>query len=170
MAAGDLQAVNPLFVILFAPVLAAVWLYLGKRQKDPPAPAKFGAGLLFMGLGFLVMFFAAQYVQAGAKVLPTWLVITYALHTWGELCLSPVGLSSMSKLAPQRMAGQVMGLWILSMSLGDDVAGLLSSQYDPDNLASLPGLFLKIFWWGMTGGVIMLALTPVLKRLMAGVK
>jgi POT family proton-dependent oligopeptide transporter len=170
MAAGDLQGLSPIFVILFAPVFAALWLFLGKRQKDPSTPAKFGAGLLLMGLGFLVMFFAAGYVQAGMKVLPTWLVITYALHTWGELCLSPVGLSSMSKLAPQRLAGQVMGLWILSMALGDNVAGLLSSQYDPNNLASLPELFLKIFWWGVTGGTIMLALTPLLKRLMAGVK
>jgi POT family proton-dependent oligopeptide transporter len=170
MPAGVLQAVNPILIIVFAPVLAALWLYLGKRERDPSAPAKLGAGLIFMGLGFLVMYVASGYVLSGEKVLPTWLVATYTLHTWGELCLSPVGLSSMSKLAPQRLVGQVMGLWMLSMAVGDNLAGLLSSEYDASHLESLPGLFTKIFWWGVVAGGLMLLVTPVLKRLMAGVK
>jgi POT family proton-dependent oligopeptide transporter len=164
--AGVLQAVNPILVIIFAPVFAALWLFLGKRRLDPTPPAKLGAGLLLMGLGFLVMFFGSHYVLAGLKVAPTWLVMTYLLHTWGELCLSPVGLSSMSKLAPARLAGQVMGLWVLSMALGDNLAGLLSSEYDGSHVDSLPGLFIKVFWFGMISGGLMLLATPWLKRLM----
>jgi POT family proton-dependent oligopeptide transporter len=123
-----------------------------------------------MGAGFLVMYIASLHVIAGTKVLPTWLVLTYLLHTIGELCLSPVGLSSMTKLAPQRFVGQVMGLWFLSMALGGNLAGQLSGEYDSSNLMSLPGLFLKIFWWGAAGGIAMLLLTPVLKRLMGNVR
>jgi proton-dependent oligopeptide transporter, POT family len=168
--AGVLQAVNPVFIIVFAPVLAAVWLSLGRRNRDLSIPVKFALGLLLLGAGFLVMYFASRYVLAGQKVLPTWLVVTYLLHTFGELCLSPVGLSSMTKLAPTRFVGQVMGMWFLSMALGDNLAGQLSGEYDANNLMSLPGLFLKIFWWGAIGGSVMLLLTPLLKRLMGGVK
>jgi POT family proton-dependent oligopeptide transporter len=103
-------------------------------------------------------------------VLPTWLIFTYLLHSLGELCLSPVGLSSMTKLAPTRFVGQAMGLWFLSMALGGNLAGQLSGEYDSSNLVSLPGLFLKVFWWGAIGGGIMLLLTPLLKRLMVGVR
>jgi POT family proton-dependent oligopeptide transporter len=168
--AGVLQGVNPIFIIVFAPVLAALWLSLGRRQRDLSAPTKFALGLLLMGGGFLVMYVASLRVITGEKVLPTWLICTYLLHTLGELCLSPVGLSSMTKLAPTRFAGQVMGLWFVSMALGDNLAGQLSGEYDSSNLLSLPGLFLKIFWWGAVGGGVMLLLTPLLKRLMGGVR
>ena len=103
-------------------------------------------------------------------MLPTWLVFTYLLHTLGELCLSPVGLSSMTKLAPTRFVGQVMGLWFLSMALGDNLAGQFFGVFDSSNLLSMPGLILKIFWWGALGGLAMLLLTPMLKRLMGGVR
>ena len=168
--AGVLQAVNPLFIIIFAPVLAALWLFLGKHNRDLSAPAKFGAGLIFLGLGFLVMYVAAGYVLAGQQVAMTWLVLTYLLHTWGELCLSPVGLSSMTKLVPTRFVGQVLGVWFMATALGTNLAGHLSGDYDAGNLESLPALFLKIFWWGAIGGGLMLLLTPWLKRLMPGVK
>jgi proton-dependent oligopeptide transporter, POT family len=170
ISAGVLQGVNPLLIIIFAPVLAGVWLSLGRRNRDFSAPTKFALGLLFMGGGFLVMYVASLHVMAGEKVLPTWLICTYLLHTIGELCLSPVGLSSMTKLTPDRYVGQVMGLWFLSMALGDNLAGQLSGEYDSSNLMSLPGLFLKIFWWGASGGGAMLLLTPLLKRLMGGVR
>lgn len=168
--AGILQGVNPALIIIFAPVLAALWLSLGRRNRDFSAPFKFALGLLFMGAGFLVMYVAALHVISGVKVLPTWLVLTYFLHTLGELCLSPVGLSSMTKLAPERFVGQVMGLWFLSMALGGNLAGQLSGEYDSSNLLSLPGLFLKIFWWGAIGGGVMLLLTPLLKRLTGAVR
>lgn len=165
-----LQAVNPFFVVVFAPVLAALWLALGRRNRDLSSPAKFAAGLLFMGLGFLVMYFAAARVLAGSKVAMSWLIVTYLLHTWGELCLSPVGLSSMSKLVPTRFVGQVLGVWFMAMALGTLTAGLLSAEYDSTQLQSLPALYLKIFWWGAIGGCAMLLFTPFLKRLMAGVR
>ena len=170
MPAGVLQAVNPFFIIVFAPVFAALWIALGKRGRDFNAAAKFGAGLILLGLGFMVMYFASQHVLAGEIVLPTWLVLTYLLHTFAELCLSPVGLSYMSKLAPPRFVGQVMGMWFLSMALGSNFAGQLSGQYDASHLESLPGLFLKIFWYGVIGGAVMLLLTPFVKRMMAGVR
>ncbi len=168
--AGVLQAVNPLFIILFAPVFAALWLFLGRHNRDLSAPAKFGAGLIFLGLGFLIMYGAAGFVLAGEKVAMTWLVCTYLMHTWGELCLSPVGLSSMTKLVPTRFVGQVLGVWFMATALGTNLAGRLSGDYDASNLESLPALFLKIFWWGAIGGGLMLLLTPLLKRLMPGVK
>jgi POT family proton-dependent oligopeptide transporter len=168
--AGTLQGVNPTFVIIFAPVLAALWLSLGRRNRDFSAPMKFALGLLLMGGGFFVMYVASLRVIAGALVLPTWLICTYLLHSLGELCLSPVGLSSMTKLAPTRFVGQALGLWLLSMALGGNLAGQFSGEYDSSNLLSLPGLFLKIFWWGVIGGGVMLLLTPMLKRLMVGVR
>jgi proton-dependent oligopeptide transporter, POT family len=170
MPAGVLQAVNPIFIILFAPLFAALWIALGKRGRDFNAAAKFGAGLILLGLGFLVMYVASQYTLAGQSVLPTWLILTYLLHTFAELCLSPVGLSYMSKLAPPRFVGQVMGMWFLSMALGSNMAGQLTGQYDATHLESLPALFIKIFWYGVIGGTVMLLLTPLVKRMMAGVR
>jgi proton-dependent oligopeptide transporter, POT family len=169
MPAGVLQAVNPFFVITLAGVFAALWIALGKRGRDPLASAKFGLALMLLGVGFLVMYFAAQHVLAGQLVLPTWLVLTYFLHTCGELCLSPVGLSYMSKLAPPRFVGQAMGVWFLSLALGGNLAGQLTGQYDASHLESLPALFLRIFWYGLIAGVAMLLLTPFVKRMMAGV-
>jgi proton-dependent oligopeptide transporter, POT family len=168
-SAAALQSINPFFIIVFAPVFAALWIALGKRGRDPNAAGKFGAGLLFLGAGFFVMYLGARHVAAGQIVLPTWLILTYLLHTFGELCLSPVGLSYMSKLAPPRFVGQVMGMWFLSMALGSNLAGQLSGQYDASDLASLPALFLKIFWYTVIAGVVMLLLTPVARKLMAGV-
>ena len=168
--AGVLQAVSPFLVIVLAPTFAWVWLALGRRNLDPPAPVKFALGLFFMGAGFLVMYYAAGHVLAGEKVAPTWLLSTYLLHTLGELCLYPVGLSYMSKLAPPRFAGQVMGLWFVSLALGGNLAGQLSGQYDSSHLESLPGLFSQVFWYGLIGGCVMLLLSPLIRRLMAGVK
>ena len=170
MPAGVLQAVNPLLIIIFAPVFAAIWVALGRRNLDPSSPAKFGLGLILMGVGFLVMYWAAGYVVQGHKVLPTWLLLTYLLHTFGELCLSPVGLSSMTKLAPARFVGQVMGVWFLATAVGNNLAGQFAGEIDPDNLPAMPGEFLDLFWWGAIAGAVMLALTPFIKRLMAGVK
>lgn len=168
--AGALQAVNPLMIVVFAPAFAALWVNLGRRMLEPSAPAKFALGLLFMGAGFWVMFAASRYVLQGEKVLPTWLVMTYLLHTFGELCLSPVGLSSMSKLAPPRFVGQILGVWFLATAIGVNLAGQFSGNIDPENVATMPGQFLYLFWWGVIGGAVMLALTPLIKRLMAGVQ
>jgi POT family proton-dependent oligopeptide transporter len=170
MPAGILQGVSSIVVILFAPLFSALWIGLGRRGKDPSTPVKFAAGLILMGLGFLVMYVASMRVIAGHRVLPTWLVLCYLVQMWGDLCLAPVGLSSMTKLAAPRFVGQVMGVWFLSIALGNNLAGQLATEYDAGNLASLPALFLKIFEWGALGGGVMLALNRPLKRLMAGVR
>jgi len=168
--AGVFQGMSSVYIIVFAPVFSALWLALGRRGRDLSTPVKFSAGLALMGVSFLVMYFASRYVIAGEKVLPTWLAVCYLVQMWGDLCLAPVGLSSMTKLAAPRFVGQVMGVWFLSLALGNNLAGQLAGEYDAGNLASLPALFFKIFEWGAVAGAAMLLLTPVLKRLMAGVK
>jgi proton-dependent oligopeptide transporter, POT family len=170
MPTAWLQGVNPLFIIAFAPVFGTLWVALGKRGRDLNAATKFGAGLILLGLGFLVMYFGSLHVLAGEKVLSSWLIVAYLLHTFGELSLSPVGMSYMTKLAPPRFVGQVMGIWFLSLALGSNLAGQLSEQYDASHLQSLPALFLKIFWYGVIGGGVMLALAQLMKRMMAGVR
>ncbi len=170
MSAGFLQAVNPFFIIVFAPMFAALWVWLGARNLDPSAPVKFALGLILMGVGFYVMFLASKYVVAGDKVLPTWLVLTYMFHTFGELCLSPVGLSSFSKLAPTRFVGQALGVWFMATSLGNNIAGQIASTFDWENPAQMPGQFMFIVWWGVIGGVVLLVLSPFMKKYMVGVK
>jgi POT family proton-dependent oligopeptide transporter len=168
--AGTFQSINPAFIIIFAPVFAALWVNLGRRNLDPSAPAKFALGLILMGVGFLVMVLAARYVVMGEKVLPTWLILTYLLHTFGELCLSPVGLSSMTKLAPARFVGQVMGVWFLATAIGNNLAGQFAGEIDPNNLPGMPGAFMYLFWWGFIAGAVLLALTPFIRKMMGGVK
>lgn len=170
MSAGTLQAVNPLFIIIFAPVFAALWVNLGKRNLDPSAPVKFALGLILMGVGFYVMVLASKYVVAGEKVLPTWLVLTYLFHTFGELCLSPVGLSSFSKLAPTRFVGQALGVWFLATSLGNNIAGQIAGGFSWDNPVNMPGQFMFIVWWGVTAGGVLLVLSPWLKRYVGGAR
>jgi POT family proton-dependent oligopeptide transporter len=91
-------------------------------------------------------------------------------HTWGELCLSPVGLSSMSKLAPARFVGQALGVWFLATAIGNNLAGQIAGEFDGSNVAAMPGQYLAIFWWGLIGGAVMFAITPMAKKLMGGVK
>jgi proton-dependent oligopeptide transporter, POT family len=169
MPAGVLQGTTALVTILFAPLFAALWIALGRRGRNPTPPVKFAAGLALLGLGYIVMFFASRYV-VGVQVSPLWLLVTYFLQECGDLCLSPVGLSSMTKLAPPRFVGQVMGLWFLALALGNNLAGQLSGEYDAANLSSLPGLFLKICGWSLASAAVMVLLTPLIKRLMGGVR
>ena len=129
--AGWFQSLNPMFILILAPFFAALWVHLGRRNLDPSIPAKFGLGLIQLGIGFLVMFVASKLVVSGDSVLPTWLFFTYLLHTTGELCLSPVGLSSISKLAPKRFVSQMMGIWFLGSALGNIIAGLVAGRFDP---------------------------------------
>ncbi|MEP7175427.1 MAG: peptide MFS transporter [Gemmatimonadales bacterium] len=122
------QSLPPLFIILFAPAFAALWVWLGHR--NPSSPAKFAIGLLLLGIGFAVLIGAATVAATGVRVSPMWLVISYLFQTLGELCLSPVGLSAMSKLAPARVAGLVMGVWFLASAVGNYLAGMAASVYE----------------------------------------
>ena len=139
------QSVPAAFVLLLAPIAAGIWIFLARRQKDPSIPVKFGLGLLFLGLGFVVMAGAAVFVAKGEKVLPTWLIATYFLHTVGELCLSPVGLSSVTKLAPQRLVGQMMGIWFLATSLGNLCAGLIAGAFSEKPCLKCPAVSCLLF-------------------------
>ncbi|KUJ83372.1 MFS transporter [Microbulbifer flavimaris] len=138
------QNVNPMFIIILSPFFAALWINLGKRMITPSYGMKCAIGLIIMASGFIVMFFAAQYAAEGLKVAPYWLVTTYFLHTVGELCLSPVALSAVSKLSPRRFAGQMMGVFVLTYSIGNIIAGLLAGNFDPNNVSELPKLYLQI--------------------------
>lgn len=170
MPAGVLQGATAFYTILFAPAFAALWLALGRRGRDLAPSAKFAAGLVLLAAGYLVLYGACGYVLAGVKVLPTWLLGAYFLQECGDLCLSPVGLSSMTKLAPPRFAGQVMGVWFLALALGNNMAGQLSGEYDARDLHSLPALFLKIALGALGAAAVMALLTPAMKRLMGGVR
>jgi POT family proton-dependent oligopeptide transporter len=168
--AGWMQSVPPLFVITFAPVFAAFWVALARRNLNPAAPLKFAFGLLLMGLGFLFMVEAAEIVAGGRQSPIYWLVLTYLVHTFGELCLSPVGLSTVTKLAPARFVGQMMGVWFLASSLGKLTAGLIAGTFDADNVEAMPGQYLNIVIYGCSVGLLLLLISRPVSRLMAGVR
>jgi len=168
--AGWFQSVQPAFVILFAPVFSALWVRLARRNLDPAAPFKFAIGLLLMGLGFLFMVKAASLVAGGVQSPAYFLVLTYLVHTFGELCLSPVGLSTVTKLAPARLVGQMMGVWFLASSLGKLMAGLIAGSFDPNNLAAMPGRFLFIVMYGCGIGLLLLMLSPRIVRWMGSAR
>lgn len=168
--AGMFQSVSSIYILLLAPLASSLWIALGRRGRDPSIPTKFAIGLVLMGAGFLVMYFASIRVLAGTRVLPTWLIACYFVQMCGDLCLGPVGLSSMTKLAAPRFVGQVMGIWFLSIALGDNLAGLFAAGRDATSLATLPAYFLKMFAWGALGGLGILLLRPWLKRWMAGAR
>ncbi len=117
------QALNAIFVVSLAPVFAALWIFLAKRKKEPATLVKFGLGMVGVGLGFLVLVPAAKFALGGQLVGAQWLITLYLIHTCGELCLSPVGLSAMTKLAPTRLVGLIMGVWFLAASMGNYMAG-----------------------------------------------
>ncbi len=164
------QSLNPAFVITFAPLLAWVWIALARRHLNPSAPASFAIGVILMGSGFVVMAVAASIVVHGSKVLPYWLIATYLLHTLGELCLSPVGLSYTTKLSPKRLVGQMMGMWFLSLSLGNLVAGLIAGEFDANNVAAMPGQYMHIVYFAVGLGAVLLALSRPVKKLMGAVQ
>ncbi len=170
MPAGWLQSVNALFIIMLAPVFGVIWIQLAKRMLEPSAPIKFALGLVFLGLGFLVIYVAATIVVNGSQVLPTWLVSMYLLHTIGELCLSPVGLSTMTKLAPRKLTGQVMGLWFMATSLGNLIAGLVAGRFDSENIEQIPELFWTVTLVMIGAGVVLALFSKPLKNMMGGVK
>ncbi|HKG59440.1 MAG TPA: peptide MFS transporter [Pyrinomonadaceae bacterium] len=156
------QSVPAIFVIIFAPIIGAVWQKLGSRQ--PSSPGKFTIGLFFAGIAFVVIAFAAT-LTTGGRVSPAWLVLVYFLQTIGELCLSPVGLSTVSKLSPVRMLGLMMGVWFLSISIGSYIAGLTTRLFegnDPSVLTRAFGMFAGIT---LLAAIILAVLTPLIKKM-----
>jgi len=161
------QSVQPVFVISLAPVFAWLWMALGRRRLEPPSPAKFAFGLLFAGLAFAILVPASKMTEGGAQVTMWWLITTYLLHTLGELSLSPVGLSTMSKLAPDRAGGFTMGIWFLSTAIGNSLAGKAGGMYSS---MSLPMLFGVVAGSTIVAAVILALLIKPTVRFMSGVK
>ena len=155
------QSVSPFFIVTFAPVFAWIWVALGKRQ--PSEELKFVIGLVLTGLGYVVLAYASSLL-GGGKVSLWWLVIVYLLHTWGELCISPVGLSAMTKLAPGKMVSLMLGVWFLSISMGSYIGGLVAGNFEP-NESTLVGLFGKVAFVLIGAGILLLVLIPVIKKL-----
>jgi proton-dependent oligopeptide transporter, POT family len=165
-----LQALGPIFIVIFGPLFSALWLWLARRDLDPSTPCKFILGLLGMGLGFLVMAAAARELASGQLAGMGWLTVTYLLHTWGELCLSPVGLSAVSKLVPRRFVGQSLGVWFVSISLGDLIGGGIAGNIGAAAPSAMPGLFMRIFWFAALCAAGLAVCAPLLRRWAGGVK
>ncbi len=155
------QSLPPLFIILFAPAFAALWVWLGHR--NPSSPAKFAIGLLLLGIGFAVLIGAATVAATGVRVSPMWLVISYLFQTLGELCLSPVGLSAMSKLAPARVAGLVMGVWFLASAVGNYLAGMAASVYET---IPLPTIFTLVTATALATCLVLALLVRPIRRML----
>jgi POT family proton-dependent oligopeptide transporter len=164
------QSLNPAFIILLAPLYSMLWIALARRHLEPSAPAKFALGLIILGLGFAVMIGAASLVAEGREVWPTWLVTTYLLHTMGELALSPIGLSAMTKLAPRRFVGQMMGMWFMCTGLGNIVAGLIAGRFHADAVQEMPALYAQIVLTTVGSGLLLALFVKPLKKLMGGVR
>ncbi|MGQ0701920.1 MAG: peptide MFS transporter [Gemmatimonadales bacterium] len=156
------QSVNAVLIVLLAPVAAWLWVKLGKH--DPSSPAKFAFGLFFVAAGFAVMVIGAQRAQAGVLVSPMWLLVTYLLHTIGELCLSPVGLSAMTKLAPARVTGLMMGVWFLAASVGNKIAGTVAGLYET---MTRPTIFGSVALFALFWTLVFLLLIRPIKRMLA---
>ncbi|GMQ23886.1 peptide MFS transporter [Algoriphagus sp. oki45] len=169
---GYFQSINSLFIIIFAPFFAALWVWLGRMNLEPSSPLKFTFGLLLLGLGFFVMYFATKIAASGELAAPSWLIITYLLHTFGELSLSPVGLSLVTKLAPKSYGGQMMGIWFLSVALGNLIAGLIAGEASggsEEGLAAMPDQFMMIVYTVIGSALVLFLLKPILRKMMGEV-
>jgi POT family proton-dependent oligopeptide transporter len=169
------QSVNSAVIILCAPLFAALWTWLGRRGREPSTAIKFVWSLVLVAIGFVFLVIAARLSDGGTKVSPLWLVVAISFHTWGELCLSPVGLSMVTRLAPVRLASFMMGFWWFSFFLSDFTAGLLASTVESIEkghifrlLGGQADFYLIFVVVPLVGAALLLALTPLLKRLMAG--
>jgi POT family proton-dependent oligopeptide transporter len=165
--AGFLQSVNSIFIVLLAPVFGSLWVWLGRRNANPSIPAKFGWGLLGLAMGFFVLSWGAANASPENGASMAWLVVCYFFHTCGELALSPVGLSAMTKLAPAKRVGQMMGLWFVSVSLGNIIAGRVAGGLEAMDPS---GLFRTVALIVGGAGVVALAASPFMKRLQGGVE
>lgn len=174
MPASWTQSINPVYIILLAPFFAALWINLARHNMNPSLPSKLALGLIQAGIGFVVMMFAARIAMSGEQASIGWLLLTYLFHTTGELCLSPIGLSAVTKLAPPRFESQMMGTWFMGASLGSIIAGLLTGVFttggatEAGTSMSQEFMYTAIFLIGI--GVLMFLTLPWLKKLMGNVK
>jgi POT family proton-dependent oligopeptide transporter len=170
MPASWFQSLNALLILVLAVPISLLWLGLARRNILPSLATKFAAGLLLLAAGFFVMYFAARNALTIGKVSGLWLCLTYLLHTFGELFLSPVGLSAVTKLSPPRLGGQTMGIWFLASALGNLLAGLLAGGMSGEQSANMPTQFLHVALIAGGGGLLLLVFSPLIRRLMPGIK
>lgn len=170
MPSSWFQFFNALFIVTFAPIVNAIWAFLDKRGWNPPIPFKFGLGVVLMGIGFYVMEMGANVAVTGVKASFWFLSLTYVIHTIGELCLSPVGLSAFTKLAPRQFVSQFMGIWFVAASLGNLIAGLFAGNFEESNLAAMPDLFHQVFLFGTISGIVLIFLYKPIQKWMGGIK
>jgi len=180
LRASMFGSLNPFFIIVCAPLFAALWIWLARKGWEPSTPVKFGLGIIQAGLGFGAMVIGAQYLGVDGKVAVIWLTLAYFLHTTGELCLSPVGLSAVTKLSIKRVVGVSMGTWFLATALSETVATRIGKMASIDTsagetqdlamaLATYTELYEFLMWTGLGVGVFMLLLAPILKKGMHGI-
>lgn len=177
MPAAWFQSVNAVCIITMAPLFVWMWRWLDRTGKDPSIPVKFGMGILPLGLGFGVLILGISFAGEGEKISPMWLTLLYVLHTLGELCISPVGLSAVTKLAPASMAGMAMGAWFLSIAVGNfaagQVAAMVGSGGDGTGIASAQGyadVYMPAMYASFGVGAFFLLIGPLVNRLLHGVR
>ena len=168
------QSINSVAIILFAPVIAWIWVWAAKRNVNPSIPRKFGLGLLFNGLAFLLLMYTLSSLVGIDGKIPFWtLVMVYVIQSVGELCLSPIGLSMVTKLAPVRLVGFGMGGWFLSTGIGNNLSGIFASEVSGETgmtTASALSGYTFGFWALMAAGMILFLAAPLVNKLMHGVK
>ena len=168
------QSVNSVSILILAPLVIMLWVFLAKRNMEPNIPQKFALGLLGTGLGFLILVYALENLLDSNNLIPLWpLAACYVLHTIGELCLSPIGLSMVSKLIPASMAGFAFGGWFLSTAIGNNFSGILAGSMSGDTgmtVASALTGFNFSFWLLTGGGILLFLIAPFINKLMHGVR
>ncbi len=176
ITAAQTQSFNAGFILILAPVFAALWAWLGARRKDPSTPLKFGLALAQVGLGFLILAWGANFADASYKVPVIFLALAYLFHTTGELFLSPVGMSAITKLSPVKVVSFMMAGWFLASSLAQYVAGIIAKMTASETVAgqvldpkaaldTYQDVFYLIGWWGIGLGAVFVVLSPFLKKL-----
>jgi POT family proton-dependent oligopeptide transporter len=170
--ASVFQSINAIYIILLAPVFATLWQLLGRRGAEPSAPLKFGLGIVQVGLGFLVLVWGASSVGPEVAVPVIFIFLIYLLHTTGELCLSPVGLSAMNRLAPAHMASLIMGTWFFASATGNFAAGLIAAATGAEGVGEEAGrevvmsVYSTVGWYAVGIGVVVMVVSPLIKKLM----
>lgn len=170
MPSSWFQNFNGSFILIFAPIMASLWIFLSSKGLNPSTPVKFAIALLLVGAGFFIMEMASKVAVTGELASPLFLTFTYMVHTIGELCLSPVGLSSYTKLAPKRYVSQLMGIWFVAASLGNLIAGLFAGGFDEENLQQMPALFQQVTLFSIGFGLLLLIFWKPVKNWMGGIQ